>query len=308
MKDDALPKNSTNVRFIVPLVRLAETLAPRWVEQKAFELWGRPRKSPGRWGGERDTARAFALDTGSGSLAAWEWNVGGHEGTALLVHGWSGNAGQMSSFVSPLVARGYHVVAVDLPAHGESEGNFATVPLLAETVAALGRRLAPRLIIAHSLGATATTYALTKGLRPERLALLAPPVQLPPYLAHFASQLGLSERVQAAIIRRVEGIIGKPVSELDLRTHAEGFGHVEALVVHDVADVVVPHASSKELIALWPRARLLTTEGLSHDRIRRAAEVVASVVDFVSGQGVPVSVAREVGVEAPGAAADTAAA
>ena len=273
---------STNVRVLKLATRLAERVAPGWVERQAFALWARPRRTAAKWGPEREDARVFRFEAGGTSLAAWEWNVDGPRGPALLVHGWSGNASQMGSFVAPLVASGHHVVAVDLPAHGQTAGDFATVVLLAHTVAELGKRLQPRLVVAHSLGGTSASYALTRGLRPERLALLAPPARLPPYLAHFADQVGLSEGMQARLLRRVEQVIGRPVSELDLRTHAAGFGDVRTLVVHDRGDAVVPLASSEELVALWPGARLVVTEGLSHDRIRRDREVVAQVVRFVT--------------------------
>jgi pimeloyl-ACP methyl ester carboxylesterase len=187
----------------------------------------------------------------------------------------------MGSFVEPMVQQGWHVVAVDLPAHGETSGDFATLPLLAEVVGALGARLQPKVIIAHSMGATATAYALTKGLSPEVVALLAPPAQLPPYLGYFVRQAGLSGAMQDRLLARVERILQQPVSELDLLVHAPRLGHVSALLVHDRSDVVVPVASSRELESAWPGAHLVVTEGLSHDRIRRDGEVVGRVVAFV---------------------------
>lgn len=275
-------EKSTTVRISHGLVRLAEAVAPQWVEGKAFALWGRPMRTRPRWGAELTTAHRFALEAGAHSLAAWEWNAGGPRGTALLVHGWSGNASQMGSFVEPLVQQGWHVVAVDLPAHGETSGNFATLPLLGEVLGALGTRLRPKVIVAHSFGAMATGYALTReGLSPEVVALLAAPAQLPPYLGHFVRQAGLSDAMRDRLLARVERILQQPVSELDLCRHAPRLGHVSALLVHDRSDVVVPVASSRELEAAWPGAQLLETEGLSHDRIRRDREVVARVIGFV---------------------------
>lgn len=270
---------STIVRSTMKLV---EKLAPAWVEEKAFQAWARPQKTPAKWGPVLDQARSFRLDAANASLAAWEWNVAGPRGTALLVHGWSGNASQLSSFVQPLVARGHHVLAIDLPSHGANDGHFATLPMLADVVTDLGHRLRPRVVVAHSLGATASIYALTQGLAPERLVALAPPAQLPPYLAHFTREVGLSEAMLQRLLGRVEQLIHRPVEELDLRRHAPSLGRVRALVVHDRGDVVVPVASSEELVGLWPAARLLVTEGLSHDRIRRDAKVVEEVVEFVA--------------------------
>lgn len=279
-------QNRTTVRILRGLVGVAEKLAPRWVEEKAFGLWGRPRRPPAKWGGLLANARRFELDAGDRWLAAWEWNAGAARPTALLVHGWSGNASQMGSFVEPLVKLGWHVVAFDMPAHGESSGDFCTLPMMAQVVATLGGRLRPGVVIAHSLGATAAAYALTKGLRVERLALLAPPGRMTPFLTHFTRTAGLSDAMRDRFVLRVEAILRAPISELDLVGHAPGLGDAQALLVHDVNDDVVPVASSRELAAVWPGARLIETERLGHDRLRRDADVVAQVVRFATGRSV----------------------
>jgi pimeloyl-ACP methyl ester carboxylesterase len=275
------PKISTTVRIGI---KLAERLAPGWVEEQAFTLWGRPTRTRAKWGPELATARRFHLEAGQHQLAAWEWNAFGAKGTALLVHGWSGNASQLGSFVLPLVERGWHVVAVDLPAHGETAGRFSTVPLFADVVSSLLHRFKPGVVIAHSLGATGAALAMRHGPPPARFALLAAPAQLPPYLRHFTDLVGLSEAMHGRLLERVERIVKGPVESLDLRRHAPGWGQVAALLVHDVGDVVVPASSSRELRAAWPGAQLVETEGLSHDRIRRDRDVVAKVVSFVTGQ------------------------
>ncbi len=293
-------ENRTTVRIAKALVGVAEKVVPGWVEDRAFALWGRPTRPPVKWGDALVSARRFELDAGDRSLAAWEWNSGGARGTALLVHGWSGNASQMGSFVDPLVKLGWHVVAVDLPAHGETAGSFCTLPLMAQVVTTLGAKLQPKVVVAHSLGATATAYALTKGLKVARLALLAPPARMTPYLTHFTEQAGLSTAMRDRLLLRVEAILKAPVSELDLVSHAPRFGAVPTLLVHDARDQVVPLESSRELVGAWPGARLLETATLSHDRIRRDAEVVAQVVAFIADQPMPrvlsVAVSEPIGV------------
>jgi pimeloyl-ACP methyl ester carboxylesterase len=275
------PRNSTNVRILRTAVRLAEQVAPAWLEEQAFRAWCRPQKRASRWGALAATARRFTFDAGE-PLAAWEWNVGGPRDTALLVHGWSGNAGQMSRFVEPLVQRGYHVVAVDLPAHGESAGDFTTLVGMANAVVSLGRRLFPELIVAHSLGATATALALEQGLAPSRVALLAPPARMPPYLRHFTELVGLSEAMNARLLRRIEALVQRKMEDFELGHLAPQLGHVDALLVHDEGDDEVPASSSREVVARWPGARLVTMQGLGHHGVRRDAAVVAQVMDFVT--------------------------
>lgn len=302
-------QKSTNVRFMKSLLTVAEVVAPDWLEKKAFHAFGHPMKHAGRWGELEQLGRHFT-DEG---LQFWEWNAleatrgsersraraagdvhrseaRSDEGeatreTVLLVHGWSGNAAQMRAFVEPLVATGHHVVALDLPAHGSSEGDFATLVSLAERLRSIVLRFQPRAIVAHSFGATVTVRALQRGPKVECVVLLAPPVELPPYLRHFAGEFGLSEtmvqRLLARIDRDVMGPLGERIIDLDLRRVAPALGDVEALIIHDRADLVTPAASSKQLAAAWPGAEFHETFGLGHDGVRKAREVVARVVSFV---------------------------
>src|SRR6478609_3042547 len=53
-------------------------------------------------------------------LATYRW--GGGDRTVLLLHGWRGRASQFAPLVRELVAEGFHVVAFDAPAHGDSPG------------------------------------------------------------------------------------------------------------------------------------------------------------------------------------------
>src|SRR5262245_29582359 len=113
-------KNSTTVRF--SWARAAEWFAPRATLDRAFEAWctpPRPRKPQGPKDG-----RAFALETPEGTLRAWEWGEGE---CVLLVHGWGSRAAWMEKLVGPLVESGRHVVAFDLPAHGESPGTMTNI-------------------------------------------------------------------------------------------------------------------------------------------------------------------------------------
>lgn len=273
-------QNRTNVRLLKWALATAEVVAPAWLEEKAFRAWGHPQRRPGRWGELEASARKFVIDTAGGDAAAWEWNVGGAEGTALLVHGWSGNAAQLRAFVEPLTRRGFHVVAVDVPAHGSSPGEFMTLPIFANVVLSLGRRLMPRLIVAHSFGATATVTALGQGLQVERVALLAPPVEMPPYLRHFANLVGLSPKMQDRLLARVARYLGHPLEEMDLRRVAPRLGRTQALVLHDRADDVSPFKGSRELAEVWPGATFVETFGYGHDGVRRVQSVVDTVTEF----------------------------
>jgi alpha-beta hydrolase superfamily lysophospholipase len=60
-------------------------------------------------------AHHFRVSWEGVSIACWRWG----QGPAVhLIHGWGGNAGDLSRLVSPLVERGFSVVAFDAPGHG----------------------------------------------------------------------------------------------------------------------------------------------------------------------------------------------
>ncbi len=54
---------------------------------------------------------------------------------------------------------------------------------------------------------------------------------------------------------------------------------------------MVPWAQGEKFARLWPGARLLTTEGLGHNRILQADSVWRAAVDFISGRSAVASIA-----------------
>src|SRR5271166_2173487 len=100
-----LSKKSTNGRLLQPLLRAyfraLSRFAPHVSDRRAAALFLTPRRrrqpAPGTPG---LGAERLTLASGSFRLAAWAWGTGP---TVVLAHGWSGHAGQLSSFIRPLV-------------------------------------------------------------------------------------------------------------------------------------------------------------------------------------------------------------
>jgi magnesium chelatase accessory protein len=88
----------------------------------------------------------------------YEWHVQqlGEGPVCLLIHG-TGAATHSWREVMPLLAKRYHVVAIDLPGHGFTKGPSGRRPTLPGISAAIARLLAelgltPDLIVGHSAG------------------------------------------------------------------------------------------------------------------------------------------------------------
>lgn len=90
--------------------------------------------TPADWGIAFGDEEVTVRDARSGRamrLAAW-WMpaAGGSDATAVLVHGYADSRAGVMPWAAALLRAGVHVLAVDLRAHGESEGRFTTAGLL----------------------------------------------------------------------------------------------------------------------------------------------------------------------------------
>src|SRR5262249_49183980 len=96
-----------------------------------------------------------------GRIGVWRWGSGP---SVLLAHGWGGHAGRLGQFVPALTAAGFGVVAFDAPAHGASDGWFASLPDFVETIVRVAGEVDPIGLIGHSMGAAACALAVRDGL------------------------------------------------------------------------------------------------------------------------------------------------
>lgn len=153
------------------------------------------------------------IELGTMRLAALEWAGGGQP--ALALHGWLDNAASFSR-LAPRI-EGLHVVAPDLPGHGQSDWLPAaafyhfidSVSYVAEAVDALGwNRFS---LIGHSMGAgIATLAAAALSDRVDRLVLIegVGPLADEPAAAveRLVRSLGSESRIRSSSPRVFDGL------------------------------------------------------------------------------------------------------
>ncbi len=278
-----LSAKSTNGRLLRALFRAyfrgLARFAPRLSDKKAAALFITPRRRrrppPGTPG---LPAQRLSVASGSLRLALWSWGQGP---TVLLAHGWNGHPAQLSSFIRPLVDAGFRVVAFDQPAHGQSGGRRTTVLEMAEALQAIARTLGPlHAVVAHSLGATATTLALFDHLPATRAVLIAPPAAPEHFVRRLAALLGLSDERTEGMLAEVQRKIGAHLESLDLRRVA-GWVRQPALILHDITDREVPFAHGQAIAEAWPAARFVPLSGLGHSRVLADPGVVHATLGFL---------------------------
>ncbi len=275
----ALPRFSTNVRFTA-----ARLLAPDYAGALAERLFlTPPRPRDGALTAlDLIDARAGGIENRGRFVATWRW--GSRDAPAvLLAHGWGGHAAQLRGFVFPLLSAGYRVIAWDQPAHGISEGRLSGLPDFADVLAQVAWEHGNvHGIIGHSLGASAATLALARGLRVPRVVLIGASMDVDSYSRQFARWHRLPEKVRKSMQAAIEERFGLRWSELDMAKLAPSLA-AEALVVHDRDDRIVPLRKGEAFAASWPGARLMTTRGLGHRRILDDDKVTQAAAHFIAG-------------------------
>lgn len=300
----AVAGNSTTVRTMKS-VRFAalratfgvlDRVAPGTSARLATRMWcsvpanGRRRDDrplPGLHAPESTTSTVSVADGWRIVVEAW-----GEGPSVYLVHGWGGWRGQLGAFVEPLAARGHRVVAIDMPSHGDSgpgalgPGKSTLVEFATALRAVVDLHGRPAGIVAHSLGCAATAFAIAEGMpAPARLGFVAPTLEPVTYTRQMAQALGFSERTRLGLLRRLEKLVDRPMSDFELREiSARGITTPPTLVAHDRGDRETPYREAELLAGAWPDVEVLPTDGLGHRRILRDTRVIDRVATFVTPQ------------------------
>lgn len=282
-----MQQKSTNGRKPKPSVRAMRAwigavsrFAPGSAERQAARIFLTPRRrrarneSPPR---HRD-ARSFTLKIAQHRLEAWSLGEGP---LALLIHGWEGSADHMTAAAVRLADEGFRAVALDMPAHGRSPGRVTSlvewISVLRALPAALG---APDVVIGHSFGASAVTFAIAEGLPARRAALLAPPLGPLHFVERARRFIGLPEARVPGMVRRLEELVGRDIAELDTSRAARAVT-IPGLILHDPQDPEVPWSHAAGLAEAWSGSRLEPCDGVGHYRIVGDAAVLDALSSFV---------------------------
>lgn len=252
----------------------------------AFQIFCTPRQ-----GRLREKDRTF-LDTADDqqdlyvqalNMRCYHWRGPGD--TVLLVHGWESNAARWQRVVRQLLAKGFNVVAVDGPGHGQSGSQQFNVPLYAGMLELVVKQYQPQSIVGHSIGGFASIFLLSEGHAPsvQQLAILGTPAELSHIIDGYQRLLGLSGRVMQGMERIFRRRFGRAFADFSGLSMVSGLT-VEGLIVHDLNDATVPYADAMAYADHWPQARLVTTRSQRH-RLNGDG-VPETIVDFLQSKAV----------------------
>jgi pimeloyl-ACP methyl ester carboxylesterase len=268
---------------------LGGRLASRQTVECAARLFATP------YGSSRARALAIQPDdemqrgeivTREQTIATYVWGDPTRQPYALLAHGWSSFGLRFLPWVAHLRRAGLAVVAFDQPGHGLSSGNLCTLPDFINTTLAIGCCYGnAALAVGHSLGGSAVTLAQGESWHAERVVVVAPAADMATQAVRFMRYMWLGEHLRERFFGWHERTTGINVHDLEVRRHLAALGQ-PCLIVHDFDDREVPWGDGELYARHWHGARLLTTQGLGHDKVLDAPEVIEAVVAFQRGERV----------------------
>lgn len=262
------------------IIRLLSSLLPERFGKIGAKHFLQPRTliRPQRWPHAFDGFERRSLDVAGENVPLW---LKGEGATVLLVHGWETDHNAMGGFVQPLLALGYRVAALDLPAHGMATGRRAPLPLLAQAIAAAGAECTDvYAIIAHSVGGATSVLAMEDyGLATERLVLIGAPQAAQHQALDQGLSQGLSNRALKSMTKQIHHALGAPLERF--RTD-RGLSQLSTavLVIHAEDDPVVPINAAHHNAAAC-RAKTLWLETGGHNRPLGEPRVIQSVANFL---------------------------
>jgi len=246
------------------------------------------------------------------------WAASDPRAVVLVVHGIAEHCGRYEHVARQLVQSGISVVGFDLRGHGESGGKRLDLDSFTQyhddvedqlaEVRALGL---PIFLLGHSMGGLIVGgYALAGRPQPDWLVLSAPAlgldapswlmgpaialgkllgnvrIKLPLKLEDLSSDSRVGEQYAADPLvgtRATLGLIGAMVSAVRSTESLLSTWDREALVVHGLADNIVPPAAS-EAVGARPRVKRLTYATGRHELFNEpfGPEVVSDVLEWMN--------------------------
>lgn len=269
------------IRKVFPVMEsLSPGLATRVFSQLFFTPfhYGFPEK-------EREwimKANSSVLTIDGRNIQIYEWGDSKNP-YLLLIHGWAGRGTQFRKFITPALNLGYRIVAFDGPAHGKSQGKQTNILQFREVLNVLIRKFGvPAGTIGHSFGGTVAVYANLTGIPLNKIVTIGTPVIADKLLGSFLKAIGATAKTGEAFQKKLIKDHGKNFKEFSLEWFLPRIQQPLALmIIHDKNDREVPIEHAMEAIKLYPSAKLVTTEGLGHNRILKDESTIQNALHFL---------------------------
>lgn len=212
-------------------------------------------------------------------VQCYVWGNGAKK--VLLAHGFNSNAARWRILCNLLLAKGYQVIALDVPAHGNSDWTRVNGLLYARVMEQVMHRFQAHYIVGHSFAGIALGYYLSK-LNPlpiEKIVMMGVPNDLLDVTQIFFDTLKLNQRVQDAYLKAFIEKYNYPTSYFKLDKLLEAV-NIPNLIIHDKGDDVASFEGAKLLHQSMTNSTFLPTKNLGHSLQGRS--VFKAILEFIN--------------------------
>lgn len=266
------------------LVRIASNLFPSVITSFAYDQLTNPqvRKLRKNELSTLDNSQKEDFKFKEFNIKLYTWTGG--EKKVLLIHGWEGQAGNFSDLIELFLENGYTVHSFDAPSHGFSSKEGTSLFEFSELVGILIKKHKVKLLVSHSFGGVATTYALFNNtdIEIEKYVLLTTPDKFTERIDDVSEMVGINEKVKNRLIKRLEKETRISVKSLNVSEFVKTINVQNALIIHDKNDKVIPISRSKNVHNNWNTSEFKEVEGTGHFRILRTKHVLNTVIDYLN--------------------------
>jgi pimeloyl-ACP methyl ester carboxylesterase len=203
----------------------------------------------------------------------------------LMVHGWDSNPGSLSGIADKLVGLGYHIYALNVPAHGISNLNSTNMLETADLINKVLEELKDKGIfsfVTHSFGSGAVSFALNKsGIKADKLAFVTSPDKLLEIFRDYKDTIALGDKAYKYMLEYSENRFQRKFEDMVISKVLKKANFNKLLLVHDKNDKILPYHNSENIKKNNPdRSEIFSTEGKGHYRILWDEEVIDKIVSF----------------------------
>lgn len=278
------PAKRLALHYIRTQLKLLGKISKRKAAQKAFELFTTP---PSRETKEPPPifkkAEGLTFSFEGVKIQGYRWRHP-QQKKVLILHGFESGVVNFDKYVSPLVKKGYEVLAFDAPAHGRSGGKIINAVDYKNFVLRIVKDYGPvTSFVSHSFGGLALALALEDLPHDEtwKAVFIAPATESATAMKNFFALVKPDAEVREEFERLIEEANGKPIAWYSVARAAENI-KAQVLFLQDKQDAQTPYADVEPIMKKGHlNFRFHITDGLGHRRIYKEASTVKMVIDFL---------------------------
>jgi len=259
------------------IFRFLDIFSPSLGARQIYKLMSNPRVRKLRDFEEKilDNSRRESVKFKDFDIQTYSWGDTNRK-LVFLVHGWEGQAGNLSGLVNLLLQKNYQVMAFDAPSHGKSSKGKTNMFEFTEFVSIMFKKYQPDVIISHSLGSVTTAGVLrrNKDIHIKQWILVTAPYNFKDTIKDVSDFFGVTHRTVNKLIKMVEKDAGESIEMLNMKEYCGNLKNVsEALIVHSKKDKVLPIDLAHKVHKDFPQSELIELEDLGHYTILWSEEL-----------------------------------